>query len=198
MKRIAFAAILALAVLLAGCVPGAQPGAEPEVIVINGPEGAQVAGVADAFVERIRSLDTSGFDVVRNVAIAGVESRRNFTGSLAVRSAANIARTFGARWTLMIGVEDVEREIIDEPGATDLVVVELSVLGILVRGEDEQVIARIGSRTFTGERFAAADEELPRELADPLVRELAADAAESLASVFREILVSQVSESSSE
>lgn len=194
MRIMLLATILALAALLAGCVPGTQPGAEPEVIVINGPEGAQVDGVADAFVAQLEELGTPAFDVVRNVAIAGVEGRRNLSGSQAVRSAAEIARTFGARWTLMLGVDDLDREIFAAAGPNDLIVVELSVEAILVRGDDAEVVARIGSRTFSGERLVDEDADLPGELSDPLVRELARDAATSLVPVLREILASQVGE----
>ena len=198
MTRILLATTFVLAALLTGCVPGSLPGAEPEAIVINGPDRAQVQGVADAFVHRLQELGTPGFDVVRNVAIAGVEGRRNLSGSQAVRSAAEIARTFGARWTVMIGVDDVSREVFAEAGPSDLVVVELTVAAILVRGDDADVIARVGSRRVSGERLVVEGAELPDELSDPLVRELARDAASSLAPILREILASQVDEGISE
>lgn len=193
-----FGWLLGLALLLAACAPGALPDGEPEVIVINAPEERDAEGVAEAFVDRIEELGTPGFDVVRDVAIAGVEERSNLGGSRAIPSAARIARDFGAAYTLMLSPVDVEREVFDSRGGQVEIVVHLSVEGILVRGSDERVIARIESRTFTGERFQAASEPLPDLLRDPTTLALAADAAEALAPVFREILANEVSESSSE
>lgn len=189
---------LAVALLLAACVPGTQPETEAELIVINAPEERRVVGVADAFVARIDDLGTPGFDVVRNVAIAGVEQRSNLGGSRAVPSAARIARTFGAAWTLMLGPVDIERKVRDVGGGEVEIVVNLSVEGILVRGSDERVLASLESRSFTGRRFAPASEPLPDLLQDPTVAALAARAGAALAPPFREVVASLVSENSFE
>jgi len=76
--------------------------------------------------------------------------------------------------------------------------VRLSVEGILVRSRDERVIARIESRTFSGQRFADASTSLPQLRYDPTAAELGSRGAVALAPVFREIIASQVNESSSE
>ena len=189
---------LGLAVLLAACVPGTVPDREPAVIVINAPEERDTDGVAEAFVERIRELGTPGFDVVRNVAIAGLEDRSNLGGSRAVPAAARIARDFGAAYTLMLAPIDVEREVRDSGAGEVEIIVQLSVEGILVRGSDERVIARIASRTYTGQRFASSSEPLPEVRHDPTTLALATKGAHALAPVFREILADRVSGSSSE
>lgn len=198
MKRIAWFSLSALALLLAACAPATGGDAEPVVVVINAPEGAQVQGAADAFVAELRRGDTPGFGILRDVAIAGVENRRNLSGAQATRDAANIARSFGAEWTLMVGADEIEVEVVDRGGGARLIEAFVSVEGVLVRGEDERVLARISSRTFTGERVAEPGEELPEPRYDPLVRELAARAAASLAPTFEGILASQVNGSSSE
>ena len=187
-----------LAVLLAACVPGTLPEGEPEVIVINAPEERDTDGVAEAFVARIQELGPPGFDVVRNVAIAGLEDRSNLGGSRAVPSAARIARDFGAVYTLMLAPIDVERDVRDVGGGEVEIVVQLSVEGILVRGSDERVIARIASRSLTGRRFVPSSEPLPELLRDPTTLALAERGAEALAPVFREILSDALSGSSSE
>jgi hypothetical protein len=199
MKHILIATVGVLVILLGACVPAAQQEGEPEVAVINAPEEHRVEGVAASFATRMRELGTPGFDVFRDVALAGVEQRRNLGGSQAIPSAVNIARSFGSTWTLMLGAVDIDRQVEDVGRNERKIVVDLAVEGILVRASDGRVVARITSRTFTGERFAAASEEpLPEVENDPLVRSLAADAAATLAPVFREILASGVSESSSE
>ena len=105
---------------------------------------------------------------------------------------------FGAVYTLMLAPVDVEREVRDSGGGQVEIIVDLSVEGILVRGRDERVIARITSRSFTGQRFQAASEPLPELQRDPTTIALSARGAEALAPVFREILASQLNESSSE
>lgn len=190
--------LLGLSIVLAACVPGTAPASEPEVIVINAPEERDAAGVAEAFVARIQDLGTPGFEVVRNVAIAGLEERSNLGGSRAVPAAARIARDFGAAYTLMLSPVDVEREVRDSGAGEVEIIVQLSVEGILVRGADERVVARIASRTFTGQRFAPSSEPLPELLRDPTTLALAEKGSEALAPVFREILMGLVNESSSE
>ena len=190
--------LLGLAALLAACVPGTAPDSEPEVIVINAPEERDTDGVAEAFVARIQELGTPGFEVVRNVAIAGLEDRSNLGGSRAIPAAARIARDFGAAYTLMLAPIDVEREVRDSGAGEVEIIVQLSVEGVLVRGSDERVIVRIASRSFTGQRFAPASEPLPEVLRDPTTLALAAQGATALAPVFREILADRVSGSTSE
>jgi hypothetical protein len=175
-----------------------EPGAEPEVAIINGPEGAQIEGIADAFAAAIDELGTPGFDVVRDVALAGVEERRNLGGSQAVPSAAGIGRSFGAEFTLMLGAVDIQRDVFEAGRDQVRIEVQLSVEGVLVRASDERVIARIESRTFSGQRFADASASLPELRFDPTAAELGSRGAAALAPVFREIIAAQVNENSSE
>lgn len=198
MRPKAWIALIALALSLAACVPAAQPDPDPVVVVINGPDGARVDGTADAFVSQIRTIGTPGFSVLRDVAIEGVELRRNLGGSQAVPSAARIARSFGGEYTLMLGAVDVNRDVVEGIAGQVKILIDLSVEGVLVRADDERVIARITSRTFRGERRAAATEPLPELSRDPLTVELAERASASLASVYREIITGRISGSSSE
>lgn len=198
MNRSVFGFVLFLFVLLAACVPASEPPADPQVVVINGPEAGQVAGTAESFASSLRALGTPGFEVVRNVALAGVEQRRNLGGSQAVPSAARIGRSFGARYAMMVGAVDIQREVFAAGRDQVRIEVSLSVEGVLVRTSDARVLARIESRSFTGQRFAAASQPLPDLVSDPTTRQLSERGATSLAPVFQEIISSQVNGNSSE
>ncbi len=173
-------ALLALVtgVLLTACAPATAPGgqAEPKAVLINAPLAGTVPGLAD-HLEAAMQTEANCCDFTFQFAmpVRFQETHRDMIAGRAPDSAAALTRNLGGTWAVMVAAGTLERDVID---LGDRLVIHASVsVRVLVLDDQANELGRIDSPVLTGRRTQPAAAELPDPPLDPLVRELAFEAA---------------------
>lgn len=105
-----FLALLAL--LLAACVPVAQD-TRPHLAVLNAPSELRLPGAAERLAQLLEDMpEAELFGFSSGAALRYQESYRDMTGSRAPLQAAFIARSQGAAFAVMVGLE-IEKFLFD-------------------------------------------------------------------------------------
>ena len=172
-RLIALSASLLL--LLSACVPASsRSSTDPAntVIIVNGPSEDAVAGLADELERRL--LDQPGccgFDLHWSVPVRAQENQRDLNGYRAWGSSGRIARSLGAGWAVLVGLNDFERTV-NYRGDTLAISVTAGVI-VHVLDSSANEIASFESGTRRAWRSQSADEPLADERREPLRGQIA-------------------------
>lgn len=176
-------ATLALAVVLGACVPaaGTEEGADGDrVVLINAPTGDAIYVLADHLEEAMRgSSDCCAFAFQFAAPVRHQETHRDMNHDRAPVQAREIARNLGARWPVMVGTGEFEREV--EAIGDNLRITRRVSVQIVVLDPDGGEITRLLSSVMTETRTVPQDADLPTERSDPRMIRLALQGAEELA-----------------
>jgi hypothetical protein len=170
--------LLAVLIVVVGCLPAALDDATPDAAVIGIPANDLVPGAAAGLDRRLRDLDT-GHDYVRASSLRFLEARSGGVGSRAIPAAARVARSTGAELAVTIEAVVLDRRI-ENPEHAPREAAELRLEVALVRAADEAVVRRLTGPLETGERALDGD-ELPALAADPLIAALVDASLDELA-----------------
>jgi hypothetical protein len=157
---------VALAALLAGCVPAALDDVRPDAAVIGAPVDAPAPGAAAALDRALRQQQT-GYDLASSSRMRFLEVRSGLIGSRVEPGAARIARTSGAEVAVVVRPAALTREILDpDRSPRERLVLQLDVQ--LLAADDARELGRLAGPRVVAER-ALPDGVLPPLEEDPLL-----------------------------
>jgi hypothetical protein len=181
MKRLSIM-IAVIVTLLAGCVPATGSNIDSsQVAMINGPSEERLEGLAELLEEQVSALpDCCRFSFLWSSPIRAQERQRDMFGGRAPLQAAYLARNLGAGWPVLVGTTGFERTV-EEGRDGYFITGTLAVQALVINVADGTVMAEVTSDSFSGSRWQSRRESLPGERQDPLMEELARQAAAELA-----------------
>ncbi len=182
MKQIAQLTALITLLLLGACVPTANQASDPNsVVLVNGPTENAVAGLADELARQLAATPgCCAFDIHWSAPVRAQERQRDLYSDRAWGSAARIARSLGAGWAVLVGVNDFERTVTERNDRLDITVSTGVRVHVLDRQGSE--LASFDSRTLTDSRSQPSSQPLVDERQEPLRQALAQQALRDVAS----------------
>jgi hypothetical protein len=164
-------AVLALALALAGCAPAASRLAEPTVAVLNGPTQGRIGGSAALLEADMHTQGPLYFGFVQDAAMRFAEGHNDLFHARAVPAAARIARSYGARYAVLIGASTLDRQVtLSNDKSARAVDVTLQMQAIVVDAATNHVVARFESQLFQQTRTESTSSALAPLQKDPTVQ----------------------------
>lgn len=180
---------LALALLLVACLPGVED-ARPQLAVVNAPSEVRLPGAAERLVQLLADTpEAELFGFSSASALRYQERYRDMTGSRAPLQAAFIARSQGAAFAVMVGLE-IDKFLFDYAFDGRQLEVDIDLVARvraqLVDAEAAQVRGRFASprervQVRTEEAFTLPEGVLPRS---PEGRELLEQQAQAVVKAY--------------
>ena len=164
-------AVLALVLVLAGCAPAASRSSEPTVAVLNGPTEGRIAGSAALLEADMGTQGPLYFGFVNAAAMRFAEGHNDLFHDRAVPAAARIARSYGARYAVLIGASTLDRQVtVSKDKSVRTVDVTLRMQAVVVDAATAKVVARFDSPLYQQARTESTSEALAPLQQDPIVR----------------------------
>ncbi len=166
-------AFAALALTLVACAPATAPGTRPLVAVLNGPADGRIAGSAQLLETEMRVQGPLPFAFVSDAAMRFAEGHNDLFYDRADPAAARIARSYGARYAVLIGAPTMTRDVtVSKDGSARWVDVTLRMEARVVDASSGAVLARFESPQMQRARRESTADALPALQHDPDVQAL--------------------------
>ena len=175
-------AAAALLVTLDGCAPAATRAAQPSIAVLNGPQQGRIPGSASLLVSAMQRQGPLGFTFVNAAALRFAEGHNDLFHDRAVPAAARIARSYGARYAVLIGASTLDRQVtVSKDGSSRTVAVTLRVQAVVVDAATATTVATFESQLLQQARQESTADTLPPVARDPTVETLRKEGVRNVA-----------------